>query len=491
MKTKLRFLGVMALVVLAAAFAYQIEARGSLQRVHQHLTAPREAAEHSEAGEFCTHLPIVEIDTRGQGVPGKVLEENGADRIYETSETGETTITVDFSLRDGGQGANTLETRPSLTTQARIRYRGNSSRHFDKKSYAVHLVDEAGNEDPQELAGMSAHDEWVLNGPFLDRTLLRNYLSLNTTGEVMEYAPNLRYCELFVNGEYRGVYLLMETIARSAGRLNLSKPEKNRDTTSWIIRWDRAGKGDQELDNYTFYTYQADVSALDVRYPGRNLITEGRKEYIDAEVSKIERTLYSSDLSDPEIGCAKYLDLTAFAQYFVLNEFFRNVDAGRFSTFYYKDARGKVKPCVWDFNNACDNYSDYLWDEAGFTMQNAPWFSALLRDPVFVERVVSEYRRLRTGVLAEDSLTEYIDGTLDYLGSAVERNYEVWGYVFTETDTNHAGYLQPDERNYDSFEEAVEQLRDFLARRGNWLDEHIETLYQYCSDSKNANTRIY
>lgn len=80
--------------------------------------------------------------------------------------------------------------------------------------YSIHLVDENGAEDPQALAGMAAHDEWALNGPFLDRTLLRNYLCLNVAGEIMEYAPNVRYCELYLNGEYQGLYLLMETVSK-------------------------------------------------------------------------------------------------------------------------------------------------------------------------------------------------------------------------------------------------------------------------------------
>jgi hypothetical protein len=63
--------------------------------------------------------------------------------------------------------------------------------------------------------GMPAHDEWALYGPFLDKTLLRNYLGMNISAEVMGYAPNVRFCECFLDGRYQGVYLFMETVARS------------------------------------------------------------------------------------------------------------------------------------------------------------------------------------------------------------------------------------------------------------------------------------
>lgn len=492
MKNKLFFSAAAVLVLLFAAVMYRVEDGTEAVRFHQHLSSPQ--AQSGEAGTFTTHLPIVEIDTQGQAVPGRPLTANGKFAGYEMSATGEKTIDVHMTLKDGGQGRNTLMDAAQVDTKAKIRYRGNSSRLFDKKSYAVSLVDENGEEAPQKMAGMGTHDEWVLNGPFLDRTLIRNYLCLNVAGEIMAYAPNVRYCELFVNGEYQGVYLLMESIAVGDERLRLTKPEDGKNMTSWIVRWDRSGKGDQELDNFTFYTYKSDVSSLDVRYPGRNKITPGRMAYIEKEISQVEKTLYSYDLGDAQKGYAQYLDVRAFAQYFIINEFFRNVDAGRFSTFYYKDVRGKIKPCVWDFNNGCDNYIDYEWDEAGFTMQNAPWFGALLKDEAFVDAVVSEYRRLRGSVLSQEYLLGYIDQTRAYLGGAIDRNYAVWGYAFDltyarETEDGH-NYLSPVERNVTSYDGSIDQLKDFIVRRGNWLDAHIDTLYQYCQDSKNANTQV-
>lgn len=306
----------------------------------------------------------------------------------------------------------------------------------------------------------------------------------------MEYAPNVRYCELFVDGKYQGLYLLMESISKGEGRISIQKPDKNSNTTGYIVLLDRAGKGDQELSNYSYYTYRSGISALDVRYPGLNQITDGRMEYIRQDISKIEKVLYSYDLIDEKKGYTRYMDLKAFAEYFIINEFFRNVDAGRFSTFYYKEARGKLKPCVWDFNNGADNYIDYTWNEAGFNMINAPLFDALIKDEKFVTEVVDKYRELRGGVLSEEYLSKYIDETNTWLGDGVSRNYEVWGYVFNLENFNGMNYLTPMERNVTSHEQAVQQLKNFLSARGNWLDEHIDTLFQYCHVSKNANELI-
>ncbi len=74
----------------------------------------------------------------------------------------------------------------------------------------------------------------------------------------------------------------------------------------------------------------------------------------------------------------------------------------------------------------------------------------------------------------------FIDNTIDYLGDSVDRNYEVWGSVY---DRDH-DLLKPAERNPRSYEEAVEQMKNTLLIRVHWRDENIDTLKQYCADSK-------
>ena len=479
------------LALAAGGIFSALSGKTAYTRVYQHRTAMQPGGIPKDEAGFVTHLPILTIQTNGQNVPGErnKNDEDGI-KLYTLAEDGDTRITADLAMYDGGS-ANRLSDTAQMLSRARIRYRGNYSRWFYKKSYAISLVGEDGHsENPQSLCGLPAHDEWVLHGPWIDRTLVRNYLGYNIAGEVMPYAPNVRFVELFVNGEYHGVYLLVEPITRGQGRVSLRKPDDGKDITSFIVRWDRASKGDQRLNNFTYYTYRADLSALDVRYPGKKLITPGRMEHIEQTISKIEKTLYSADLSDAKKGYFKYLDLNSFARYFVLNEFFRNVDAGRYSTFLYKDVRGKVGLAVWDFDNAGDNYIDRAWDEQGFTMQNAPWFSVLLMDEIFVNRVIDEYRRLREGALNEEYLLRTIDETVTYLGDAVGRNYQKWDRAFDLEDYNGLDYLIPVERNHATHAESVQQFKSFIIARGRWLDEHIETLKQYCQDSKNANILI-
>ena len=103
----------------------------------------------------------------------------------------------------------------------------------------------------------------------------------------------------------------------------------------------------------------------------------------------------------------------------------------------------------------------------------------LLKDERFTQRVIDRYRQLRRTVLSEEYLLSYVDDVAAYLGPAIERNFAVWGYTFRP----EYGLLEPAQRNLDSYGAALAQMKDFLRRRGDWLDQNIELLRQYSHPS--------
>ncbi|WP_218666209.1 CotH kinase family protein [Streptococcus dysgalactiae] len=444
-------------------------------RIHHHQVGVRPTKQFGKT--LHTHLPIVTLETNHQPIP-LVIKEKG-EYIKDKDS-----IPATIALRDQINRSHHLDEKPRVTSKALVAYRGNSSRYFDKKSLKVKFVTSTLEKKEHAFAGMSRDSEWVLHGPFLDRSLVRNYLSYNIAGEVMDYAPNVRYCELIVNKVYQGIYLAVESIEQGKKRIDIEKSDKKANKTPYIVAWDREHKAKQKLDHYLHYSYQAGVSAMDVTYPSQKRLTLGQLDFITKDISRIEKMLYSYDFHQ----YPRYLDRQSFADYFILNELFRNVDAGKFSTYLYKDLRGKVKLAVWDFNNAFDNQIESKVDEVDFTLTDVPWFSMLMKDKEFVELVIDRYRQLRQGVLATDYLTAYIDNTIAFLGPAIQRNNAKWGYVYQLNHPDSKNYLLPLERNMTSYEESVEQLKEFIRRRGRWLDKHIETLYQYSAPSKNANT---
>ena len=176
-----------------------------------------------------------------------------------------------------------------------IHVRGRSSRHFDKPNYGVTLIDENGKNNPQSVMGMDAHHEWVLHGPFLDKTLIRNYMWYNIAGEIMDYAPNVRFCEVMVNGEYQGVYLMTEkiTAGKDGARLNLEVNRKDNTFTGYLLRVDQGSKNEMKnINNFSTYSMRlAAEQIFNIEYPGMANLTPELKEAITQDVSAFEKAL--------------------------------------------------------------------------------------------------------------------------------------------------------------------------------------------------------
>lgn len=515
---RLRYpLAVVALVVgvlLVAAFATRFEEDEPILegRYIQHERATQiadlsegdQAAVSSlstDAATFASHLPVVSIDTGGQDVPGRRVRasdvregqqvqprdynDDGSVASYVTlAADGRETIQTSFSLFANG-GANRLSDAPALSTKAEVRLRGHSSRLFDKGSYQVHFTEDDRTTARQEdVLGMGADNEWILNGPFLDKTLLRNYLSLNVAGELDVDSPDVRFCELFLNGEYEGIYLLMESVSYGKSRVNVHKSDSRFAQTSYIVKrdWEDRTSPDR-FDDVLFGTLTTE-NRMEISYPTSQSLTDAQRSWIASDFNNVERVLYSYDYDSTAYGYERYVDVDSFVDYQIINEMAYNADAGRYSTYYYKTLGGRLKAGpVWDFNNAYGNDIDVEYGSGGYVMVYKPLFIMLNRDEGYTSRVISRYRSLRQGVLSDESLTSFVDAAADYLGPAVERNFERWGYSFDTTQVGADNKLSPDERNPANYQEAIDQLKSFITERGRWLDDNIEGLRQFSAES--------
>ena len=482
---KYKWLGLLACLgsVLLAVFVPTVFASPS-QRVHQHLQAlPSEPCPAGDSGGLCTHLPIVMLETGGAEIPGlPIYDEAGVfTETYTKAPDGETTISAKLSIVDGEGVYHHPSDEASLQSDIQIRIRGNSSRSFPKKSYAIRLVDSAGENNPQEVLGMDRHHEWVLYGPYLDKTLMRNYMWYNIAGELMPYAPNVRFCEVLLDGEYQGLYVMAESITagKDGARLQLQVDAKHATFTGYLLRLDRPDSASQSVvDSFTTYTLR-NKQMLEVIYPGKANLTPTLLSAITQDFSDFEKALYSYDYDSPKYGNSQRIDVDCFVDYFLLNELTCNYDAGWLSTYIYRDLDGKYRMCVWDFNSCCDNYVHPV-DIEHFEMQNCLWYFMLMKDEDFTERIISRYQELRKTYLSDRYLQDYIQAVQTYLGPAIERNFTVWGSSFDAAN----GLLEPESRNPGSYELAVEQYKTALLDRAHWLDEHIGILRQYSKESK-------
>lgn len=457
------------------------------KRYHQHIEAPVKAECAHTDGVLCTHLPIVKIETNGKEIPGNIIlnAPGGHTIAYTMSETGEETILSSFSVVDNDISYNHSDDTPSVSSDIRIRIRGNSSRHFEKKGYIIKMVTPDGLNNPQSVMGMDTHHEWALHGPYLDKTLLRNYISYNLAADIMGYAPNVRFCELILNGEYQGLYLITETITagKEGARLELSVDKKDNSFSGYLLRLDRGSNTElKNINNFSNYTYKSQ-SKINIVFPGNSNLTPELARGISDDFSEFEKALYSYDYDDAEFGYEKYIDVNSFVDYFLVNEFTSNYDAGSKSTYVYKGIDGKLHMCVWDFNNAFDNYQENETSYRVFSLQDGLWYDMLFKDEAFTQRVIDRYYELEEKYLNYEYMNSYIDSVIEYLGPAIDRNFQKWGHTFLpEYDR-----LFDFHRNLHSYNAAVIQLKEYIKNRHQWLNENIETLKQYSANSKTKN----
>lgn len=494
MKYRLICLAAVAAMLAGVLFLQNYEPKAN--RYHQHLeNEPYTPCTDHGDEVFCTHLPLFQINTDAP-IPAPyhydetgeiLLDENGGrqfnDEVVKAS--------VDFFTNP--EGNNHLTDAPDVSQRALIRIRGNSSRLFPKKSYLLKFTKENGIDSLDvSLDGMTADNSWVLHGPVLDKTLLRNYLCYNISGEIMDYVPEVRFCELFLNGEYQGVYVLTEKIKyNEAGRCDIQKTDMKLRETSFILKMDKRSK-DPMHDLETFFDFNGmrglsnrPNEFFQVIYPNETL-TQVQKDYIVSEVSQLEKTMASFDSSDSGKGYTAYLDVESFVDYYVFNQFMLNVDAGHLSTYFCKDLRGKIQIIGWDYNNVFNNFFLDVFETESFSY-TSQWYVCLLRDEQFVNRVVERYHSLRKTILSDAYLEQYIAQTIEYLGPAVDRNNARWGYTYTREyyEQHPEASVSPVERNPSNYDDAVAQLVEAIKERGEYLDEHIEALYANCHASVN------
>ena len=502
-------------VSLALMGFIYIDAIEDIQRHHQHQQRPgaTDLGDCTHCGSnnalaLCTHLPIIVIDTFGASIPGRPaafytgIYSGEYMHTFPTTPEGETEIQVAISVIDNNHDWNHIGDTPTHESLATMRIRGNSSRYFDKPNYRIRLTHPNDTNNPLPLLGMDSHFEWVLHGPFLDKTLMRNYIWMNIAAEVMgpgHFVPEVRFFELILNGEFQGLYVLMETIRVNPARVNLTRYREGMPATSYLARLNTFSHTPERMVN-TFVTYTHRLeggNTLEILYPRLPQQSDRLRDYVAKSISNVERLLYSAEIIHNPRVYERYIDVNSFVNFYIINEFIANNDLWTGSTYFHKDVRGLlVAGPVWDFNNVTDNFIIPMPADT-FLLADRGWFDRLMMCTHFTELVIRRWNDLRRGILAEERLLQYMRDVEEWLGCAIDRNFQVWGYSFDPSTVSPMARRRPTQAQADegltifdvnpsSFDEAMDWAKDFMVERGRWMDNYIETLRQFSHTSRHA-----
>lgn len=438
--------------------------------------------------EFSSHLPIVILDTGGVEPPINTYfqkeHENSQNGIYVPIEGLDPYVEGTMYLLDQEAGINTLSDEPVIESCIRIKRRGNTSMYYEKAQWMIKTVTESGQDNDVDLLGMGAEHSWILNGSMYDKSMLRNYLAYSIASEILENTPDSRYCEVLTkNGEsytYQGVYLMMESIEQGVNRVNIAEYHKGDDFNSYIIRRDRFDEEAITLDNFgRLNGYSKEYMA--VMYPSKKNISEDMVTYINNDINYMEQILYSED-PDVFSQYPDVIDVDNFVDYFLINEFFGNYDAGNNSTYFYKDLGGKLTMGpVWDFDGAMDNYMYEPLDTESLAFYTKPWFDQLCKDKGFLQKLEKRYTRLRQTTLSNQHIISKMDEIIAYLGGARQREWKRWEHWY-QTDNKYSllEYTTKDGRilyrNATTYEDEIYRIKTVLREHGESIPDALKLL---------------
>ena len=366
----------------------------------------------------------------------------------------------------------------------RIEIRGSSSQDvFPKNPYGLETVTLTGENNNVSILGLPQENDWILYAPYSDKSLIRNALAYKIARSMGRWASKTRFCELVINGEYRGVYVFMEKIKRDKNRVDIGEmgPDDivgDALTGGYIFKLDKStGSGGAGWTGYfrDFYQYE---------YPHARDIRSAQAQYIEEYVREFEMALASPAFRDRDLGYLRFIDRASFIDFLLVNELAKNVDGYRLSTFMYKDrdSRGgklHMGP-VWDFNFTFGNVNYCTGSErSGWVLnfnQFCPrdfwkinaWWDRLLTDKDFVDELIARWVSLREEQLHVSVLHAYIDSMAAEIGDAADRNFQLW-------DVLGKG-VWPNVFIGDSWEEEIDYLKNWIEGRLSWMDRNMANI---------------
>lgn len=363
-----------------------------------------------------------------------------------------------------------------------IKIRGNSTAGAEKKPYNFKL------NKKQELLGMKGKaKKWSLLANAFDKSLVRNALVMQLASIMrLDYTSECRFVDVYVNGNYSGNYLLIESVETGSGRIEISDPEETTNNDV-VLEVDNNGRDAAE-------TFHLERSGLGI------LFMLGEPEFGPNETDKIalyqDKIINTQNLianfeealkNDDYDEASKYVDMDSFAKFYLVNEIFRNNDFNFSSTrFYVKDNIMYGGPC-WDYDLSSGNLGAYYSGEYkdgvtynSFKAQELVWYTYLMKNTKFKNLVANYYRQylpyiqaIYDGSKAEEGFG--LDAVVNQYRASFERNYvskEQLGAGWSIINPDMAdAYSYANFREWNTYDDSVEFLRDWMKNRDHWLRE--------------------
>jgi hypothetical protein len=426
----------------------------------------------SDPANFSSNLPIVVINTDINPSTGKPR-----DIVDDPKVLGDMKI---IYRPDGGRNSVSDQNTPAFLNyngRIGIEFRGSSSQDLPKKPYGLTTLkaDNITNNNVSIL-GMPKENDWILNSLAFDPSLIRDFLSYELSRSMGNYSARGVYCEVIINNDYKGLYILMEKLKIDTDRINILKmtPEDitgQNLTGGYVTKCDKTTGGDPVA--WRFASSSGGWTDFIHDNPKPTEITSQQHNYIYNQFNTL-KNLTANQNSSISTGYPGLIDVPSFVDFMIMNEISSNADGYQLSTFFHKDRNGKLRAGpIWDFNLTYGNdlfvygfnrshTNVWQFDDGGNT--GAILWKDLFNNPAFKCYLSKRWLEVTAPnePLNFTLISNRIDQIVNHISEATIREQARWGTV-----GNHAGHIS--------------SLKTWLQTRMNWLQSSLNNS-QACSN---------
>lgn len=390
-------------------------------------------------------LPIINIDTNGEKINSKV--------DYTT---------MTFSIENCDGELNNVT--------GGIRLRGNTTKSYDKKPYRIKF------DKKQSLFGLEKAKSWVLLAEYLDPSALHNYTAMSIGKEMpgLAFTTSPNKVNVYLNGEFKGIYTLCEQVQENEGRMNIEMDEITEDMTdlsdfNYFISMDTSVKGDVDsvLDETYFYIEKYD-RYFELKYPekGDFVSDEQFNSFFSQLKSHVEHLL--DIFAEKNVQAIKEeININSLADYLIVDQIMGELDhASKSFHMYYTNTssleeNGKISfGPIWDYDwslftnftgNPNEQYTNYTGKDCVRISSN-PFYQSFYQTPEFLSFIKERYTLY--GAVALEKYLEELDGIVSSIEESNELNRQLW---YSDLDP-------------EIVDKNISYLKDFLTDRKRILD---------------------
>jgi len=385
-------------------------------------------------------------------------------------------VLADMKIIYRGPGLrNNVSDRDSLpflnfTGRIDIEIRGSYSSILPKKGYGfTTLMPDHITKNNVSLLGMPSENDWILDGLSSDPSLIRNYLSYNLARQMGQYASRTKYCEVIINGNYKGLFILEEKIKSDEDRVDIVKIQADQNSLpelsgGYITKTDKTTGGDPIAWYMSSYYLYNDCNFIH-SWPKPEAVTLQQNNYIHSVFLNLQ-SVCSAGNSSASTGYPSIIDIPSFIDFMLINELISNPDAYTYSTYYHKDRNGKLRAGpVWDMNLSFgndlfelgfDRSKTDVWQFSNGSNEGPRFYRELFNSAPFKCILSRRWNQLiQPGQpFHPESLDQYIDSTVTLISEAASRENARWGTV-----GNH--------------QSAVSSIKAWLNLRISWITRQL------------------